>query len=406
MLTRLGPRPLPLHLASALTTWLSSPAALPSSRSGSAASKLPSPFQDAADRVAQALGGELAAHPPKAVEAAVGREVGRRLEALVTGIARYRRHPYARTLVDPPAVWDAGTTRLLDYGGDKARPLLVVPSLINRAYILDLSAERSLMRRLAGPFRPFLVDWGRPGPQERDLDLAGYIAGRLGAALDRVHALAGRRPVVVGYCMGGLLAAALAVLRRDDVAGLALLATPWDFHADQRELARALARAASLWLPLVDRLGELPVDGLQALFFALDPLLVARKFLAFAELAPDDPRASEFVALEDWLNDGVPLVARVARECILGWYGENTPGRGVWQVAGTTIAPDAIAAPTLAVIPAQDRIVPPSSAAALAAAIPGAARLAPPLGHIGMIVSARAPEQMWAPLVAWLGARL
>ena len=71
---------------------------------------------------------------------------------------------------DPPELWREGTTRVLDYG-DPARggvPLLVVPSLINRAYILDLSARSSLLRWLADQgFRPFLVDWGRPGIDER-----------------------------------------------------------------------------------------------------------------------------------------------------------------------------------------------------------------------------------------------
>jgi polyhydroxyalkanoate synthase subunit PhaC len=36
-------------------------------------------------------------------------------------------------------VWKHGTTRLLDYGRDAtARTVLVVPSLINRYYVLDL----------------------------------------------------------------------------------------------------------------------------------------------------------------------------------------------------------------------------------------------------------------------------
>lgn len=355
--------------------------------------------------MARELAGAFSGHPPKAVEQAVGREVRRRLDALVTGITRYRQHPYRRSLADPPVVWAEGTTRLLDFGGDTARPLLVIPSLVNRGYILDLTEERSLMRHFAGRYRPYLIDWGRPGDVERGLDLTGYIAGRIATALDHVRAAAGRPPVVVGYCMGGLLAAALAVLRPADVDGLVLLATPWDFHADRPELARALARGAALWMPLVDQMGELPVDGLQTLFFGLDPFQVVRKFCAFAAMRANDERADEFVALEDWLNDGVPLVARVARECILGWYGDNLPGTGRWTVADTAIAPAAIRAPTLVVIPAQDRIVPPPSASVLARAIPGAESLTPPLGHIGMVVSARAKAQMWSPLGAWLDRR-
>ncbi len=118
------------------------------------------------------------------------------------------------------------------------------------------------------------------------------------------------------------------------MSSLILLATPWDFHAERGDLARLMPKMAEPWLPLIDKLGELPVDALQAMFFGLDPFMVIRKFCNFAHLDPNSARAREFVALEDWLNDGVPLAAAVARECVVGWYGENTPGRGVWEIAG------------------------------------------------------------------------
>jgi polyhydroxyalkanoate synthase len=108
------------------------------------------------------------------------------------------------------------------------------------------------------------------------------------------------------------------------------------------------------------------------------------------------------VALEDWLNDGVPLAARVARETMLGWYGENEPAAGRWRIGGRPVRPDRISAPTLAVVPSRDRIVPPASARALAAAIPGARVLAPPLGHIGMMSSPRAPATLWPEVAGWM----
>ncbi len=46
-------------------------------------------------------------------------------------------------------LWRDGSTRLLDYRPAGGAPLLVVPSLINRAYILDLAPGRSLLRHLA-----------------------------------------------------------------------------------------------------------------------------------------------------------------------------------------------------------------------------------------------------------------
>ena len=148
--------------------------------------------------------------------------------------------------------------------------------------------------------------------------------------------------------------------------------------------------------------GGLPVELIQTLFAGIDPLAVPRKFARFAELDPRSPDARIFVAVEDWLNDGVALGAEVARECLLGWYLENRPARGAWQVGGQAVRPERLSLPALVAIPTRDRIVPPASAAALAARLPGAGVLEPEGGHIGMIVAGSARRRLWAPLVAWL----
>jgi len=402
---RLGPRPLPLHLMAAGLTWASSRSALPLWNSGSLPWK--GELAERAAALRESLNGTDIGVFAKAVE----REVAGRLAALAAGVEAYRRHPYHRDLTDPPAIWQEGSCRLLDYGAlADARPagpaVLVVPSLINRAYVLDLTAERSLLRWLARHgLRPLLLDWGSPGAEERGFTLTDYVAGRLERALDALRAQAATRPVVLGYCMGGLLALGLALRRQADLAGLVLLATPWDFHAENAPHSRMAAASLPLLSPLLEVAGELPVDLLQTLFAGLDPHLVVRKFLAFGRLDPTSRKATDFVALEDWLNDGVPLAAPVARECLGRWYGENATARGQWRLAGQAVDPAQLDLATLCVIPAQDRIVPPASATALAEAIPGAQRLTPAAGHIGMVVSAQAERTVWQPLLTWIRDR-
>lgn len=411
---RRGPRPLPLHL---LLAQMRQAAALLSldpatgtpfsaaSPNWSAAWPISKQGEQEARRIAEALA--AASHPPEAFRAAVIRRLARQDRALLRGIAAYRRHPYRRALPEPPVLWREGDTRLLDYGGE-GPPLLVVPSLINRSYVLDLTPGHSMLRYLAAQgSRVLLLDWGRPGAAERGFTLTDYIAGRLERALT-APALAPLGPVaLLGYCMGGLLALAAALRRPERLRALALLATPWDFHAGTDGAAdRALALAGLLpgLEPLLELNQALPVDVIQVLFAGLDPWSIAGKFRAFAAMEQDSPRARLFVALEDWLNDGIPLAAPVARETLGGWYGRNEPARLAWRVAGAVVDPAALRLPCFLAVPAADRIVPPPSAMALAARLPGAHVLQVPAGHIGMAAGGRAERVLWQPLRDWLTA--
>lgn len=398
--TRLGPRPLPLHLTVAAMTLLTSRGALPLLRKGSL------DWRPELAATAQRLRQSAEALDERQVEQALDAAAARRWSDFLKGVLAYRRHGYRRTLPDARTVWQEGATRLLAFapkGRRTGRPVLIVPSLINRAYILDLTEERSFMRDLAARgFRPYLVDWGQPGEVERGFTLGDYIAGRLDAALDAVLAETGTRPALVGYCMGGTMSVALAQRRQADLSGLILLAAPWDFQADPTPVVAALPGMLPGLMGVVAALGELPTDIIQSLFLGLDPHLGYRKFRTFARLDPDSAKAHAFVALEDWLNDGVALAGPVARECLEGWYINNDPARGNWRVAGDVVDPKAIRLPSLAMVPADDRIVPPASALALATALPGCTVLRLPLGHIGMMAGGSAIEKVWSPLADWL----
>jgi polyhydroxyalkanoate synthase len=365
------------------------------------------PSSAAAERL-RGIAAEIEAVGPNSVAAALDLEITRRAKSYLAGLEAYRRHPYRRSDEVLPVLWREGTTRLLDYGGDAAGPvILVVPSLINRFYVLDLLPERSFLRHLAGRgLRPLVVDWGAPGRKERKFDLTDYVAGRLESAFDAASRVAGAPIGIAGYCMGGLFALALALRRPDQTAGLALLATPWDFHAERAEPARFFGLIADCLPLLCDGRGALSVEVVQSLFFMLDPFTAERKFTRFAALDPNCDKTRAFVALEDWVNDGVPLAAAVARDCARSWYGENEPARSQWQIGGETVDPNRLRSPALVVIPSHDRIVPPSSAEALAAALRGATLLRPPLGHVGMMTAARAPATLWTAIADWLRARL
>lgn len=349
---------------------------------------------------------------------ALAREIGARLTAMVAGIERWQAHPYRRNLADPPSLWKSGSTRLLDYGQvpeavKEGRPLLVVPSLINRAYILDLLPERSLLRWLARRgFRPLLLDWGEPGPEERGFGVAEYGRERLLPALTALREGTGGPVPVLGYCMGGTLAAGIAARAPENVSALVTIGAPWAFDAAEgisgglRAMLRAEGpeRVKALLEGLGDAFGTVPVLLLQTLFALVNPMQVAIKFQRFGRLDRDGAAARHFVALEDWLADGVPMATRAAVDLLVDWQLRNRIIRGGWSFLGGTVRAEAIRAPTLAFCGQNDSIAPPSLARALPEAVPGARIIAPPTGHVGMVAGGGAPAQVWRPLAGFLDA--
>jgi polyhydroxyalkanoate synthase len=392
---RRGPRPLLLHLSLAMmrsavlsSAWQSWNGAWPS-RTGAE-----EPLAKIAERVALSGPGAESRFAHALLNEAWAQDRG-----FLAGIAAYRRHPYQRLMEEPPTVWEEGGSRLVDYTTDGTGPVVVaVPSLINRAYILDLMPGKSLMRYLAAEgLQPLLLDWGDPGPTERRFTLTDYIAGRLERALVAI----GRPVILVGYCMGGLLALAGALRRPDLVRGLALLATPWDFHAPDAGQSQSLASLLPALEPAMGATGALATDLLQMLFACLDPFQIPAKYRRFGQLDQTGDAARLFVAIEDWLNDGVPLPGPVARACLGEWYGENATAEGVWTVAGAPVDPTQLVQPAFIAIPNRDRIVPPESASALADLIPHATIHRPAAGHVGMAAGRRAETELWRPLRDW-----
>jgi polyhydroxyalkanoate synthase len=349
----------------------------------------------------------------------VAAEIAARLSATVAGLEAWQTHPYRRTLADPPAIWADWASRLLDYGAapeataPDGPPVLVVPSLINRAYVLDLAPDASLLRWLAAEgLRPLLLDWGSPGPAERGFDLDRYGAHRLLPALAVAREIAGGPVPVLGYCMGGTLAVGLAARRPGEVAALATLGAPWDFASgpgfagELRTMIRAgdPARAEALLDTMGEAFGMVPVSFFQMLFALINPLQAALKFQKLARLDPESRAARRFVALEDWLADGVPMPAAAAKELLVGWQIRDEPARGRWRFLGGTVDPRGIAAPALVVCGGTDSIAPPEVASPLARALPRARALGPKTGHVGMIVGSGARGQVWRPLADFLAA--
>ena len=132
------------------------------------------------------------------------------LQDFFKGIQKYQAHDFKRVMPELPVVWQQGEARLVSAQQDATKhltPVVLVPSMVNKSDILDLLADRSLLRFLAAQgFDSYLLDWGRPSEDAGQADADTAMAERLIPAIESL----GKPVLLLGYCMGGLFAAALS----------------------------------------------------------------------------------------------------------------------------------------------------------------------------------------------------
>jgi len=265
---------------------------------------------------------------------------------------------------------------LRDHGGS-GPPVLLIPSLINPPRILDLDPDTSLAAAIAHMGRRvLLLDWGA-ADQRSELSVAGHIETLLQPLLRSI----GEPAALVGYCLGGTMAIALASIAPCE--RVVTLAAPWHFARYPQASRQALDEMWRNAMGASQALAALPMEVLQAAFWSLDPERTVRKFAKFGELDPAIPDARRFVTLEDWANEGEALPYPAARELIEDLFGRDVAGNGRWEVGGQAVT-DRMTAPSLHIVAGIDRIAPADSA-------PAGDRMEIRSGHVGMIVgSARA----------------
>ncbi len=287
-------------------------------------------------------------------------------------------------------------------------PIVMVPSLINRHYVLDLMPGKSMVEYLVGRGHDvFVIDWGTPGPEDRFLDFDTITDRYIGRALSVASRKAGTaRAHLFGYCLGGTLTAIHAAARPERVATLMALAAPIDFSDDG--LLSTWTRTKSFDLEaLVSAFGNVPWQLMQASFHMLRPTLNLSKSVHLLDRAWDDQFLDGFLALEKWGNDNVSFPGECYRRYIQELYRDNALVAGSFTLSGRPARLENIRCPTLAVTFEHDNIVPWKSAAALVehAGAEDKDRLHLAGGHVGAVVSRKASKGLWPTLSKWWSER-
>lgn len=158
-----------------------------------------------------------------------------------------------------------------------ATPVLLIPPMISKFYVVDLSPGKSMVEFLGDHrLQPFALSWANPTREDANWSLEDYLESIV-EAIETTRAITGADAVhVVGFCAGGVATttavAHLAALGKiDHVATLSLMVTVLDVRRGGPVLSVASPDVAEAAKAKVRRKGYLAGTELARTFAWLRP---------------------------------------------------------------------------------------------------------------------------------------
>ena len=309
-------------------------------------------------------------------------------------------------------VWRDGKVVLYRFIGEKkptARvPLLMSYALVNRPYMVDLQANRSIVKGLLAQGEDvYIIDWGYPDRSDRFLTLEDYIERFIGGAVDYLRKAHGLDAInLLGICQGGAFSLCYAALHPDRVRNLITMVTPVDFHTEDNMLSN-WTRELDVDL-FVDTLGNVPADMMNFTYLTLKPWrLFVQKYVGLVDIL-DDPKALEdFLRMEKWIFDSPDQAGEAFRQFIKQFYQGNGFVNGGITIGDEEVHLGLVDMPVLNIYAEHDHLVPPDASRALKGLVGSAdySELTYRGGHIGIYVSGRAQKEVPTAIHQWLADR-
>jgi polyhydroxyalkanoate synthase len=258
-------------------------------------------------------------------------------------------------------------------------------------------------------FDTYLIDWGVPTHADRCLSLDDYVNRYMSNVVDFLRERTGAPQVnILGYCMGGTMSSMFTALNQDRVKNLILLAAGIDFST-REGLLNLWTRPENFDVDkFVDTFGNCPAEFLQGSFLLLKPVQnLIEKPINFFEKADDDEAVDDFLTMETWLNDNIPVAGEVYREFVKYLYQQNLLVQNKMRVGKHTVNLRNITCPVLNIMARGDDLVPCSQSMPFNDLVSSTDRrsIVVPAGHIGLAIGSKAQREVWPQACAWLADR-
>lgn len=288
-------------------------------------------------------------------------------------------------------------------------PLLIVMSPVARGYILDLAKGQSLIEYLVlQGYDVYLMDWVPPRREHAHLGMREFALTLLDECIARVQADSGERDItVIGYCMGGLLAAMNAAIHHDGpIRNLVCFTTP--VNADGMVLYKRWVETEAFDIDrIVDALGIVPGDMINASIQALRPLQKRANQMQLLNNVENDAFVKASLRFDRWAADQLPIPGELARDMVRDFLRANKLVRNEYMLGDKRVELAKIRVPFLHVAAEFDHIVPTAASADLIRMVGSEDKkeIVVKGGHVSLVAGGNAVYRLWPQLDTWLGPR-
>lgn len=290
-------------------------------------------------------------------------------------------------------------------------PLLLIFALITRSWILDLRPGYSFAEYMVGQgFDVYLLDWGSPGMEDKNLKFDDYALEYLPRAIRKVKAISGSEEFsLLGWCIGAILTTLYAAMLPDDgLRNMVLLTAPLDFsHREAITFARWTDARYFHVDKVLDAFGNMPSEIIDFGARSLKPIdnNISYYWKLWDNL--DNPRVVEaWQAMNTWVIDRIPMAGAAYRQLIVDLYQHDDLINNRMRIRNQTVDLARIHANLLDMIADDDHITPPCQSESILGKVSSQDKKVHHLtgGHIGIMVGA-ARQATWSHIAGWLGAR-
>jgi polyhydroxyalkanoate synthase len=240
-------------------------------------------------------------------------------------------------------------------------PLLIVPPVINKFYVMDIAPGRSMIEYFVQQGQQvFVISWRNPHARHRDWGFDTYGAAIIDA-LDAVQKIAGTdRAHLMGTCSGGILAAMTAahlsdIGEADRIAGLTLAVTVLDQTRAGFAPAMMSDRAAQAAIRVSGRKGYLDGRAMAEMFAWLRPTDLVWRYWVNNYVQGRTPGAFDVLF---WNADTTRMAAALHRDMVLMGLNNALVTPGAVSMLGTPLDLSEITADAYVVGGLTDHICP------------------------------------------------